>query len=138
MLKKYISIFSAVIFLTASSGIYIIEHYCDACGTEDAAVSLSHSGQYHDHGIPHCNASCDVKHHHQNHEKCDVKFFKVDEPYYINHQEQEFENSPIALLTNEFLHLAPYHLQSIQNLPSLEIAEQKAFPVIYKHCQLLI
>ncbi len=136
-LKRYLAILSAVIFLTASSGVHIIEHYCGACDTEDVAISHNHSDKHHAHGTPECNAQCKHKNRHQNHEQCDVKFFKVDEPF-VNHEKKDIHVLPAAILHPSNVCLQALHLDHSEHINSKTPTGLKNESLIYQHCQLLI
>ncbi len=131
------AILSAVIFLTASSGIHIIEHYCGSCDTKDVAISLDHSDKHHAHGTPECNHQCKHKNHHQNHEQCDVKFFKVDEPF-LNHEKKEVHIPHTAITQAADLHLQAIHSNDFKHIKSKTPTGLKNEVLIYQHCQLLI
>jgi hypothetical protein len=133
-MKRYISILSAVLFLTASTGLHIIKHYCDTCAMEEVTMVPTH-GQNHN-SEDNCTGQCSEKHHHQSHEQCDIQFFKVDEPFVIN-ENSYHDDVVIASLTldhvfkrncNEFDNLNLYHFSSSFTEP----------PLIYLNCQLLI
>lgn len=134
-IKRYISILLAVLFLTASTGFHIIEHYCGTCGKKE--VSLVDREQNHHQHANH-KSECDSDCHHHNHEQCNVKFFKVHEPFlHKENNDQQNKNKPLPVDI-----IQTYDTQhGINNNLSLQVCEfhmPPPPPLIYVNCQLLI
>lgn len=129
------AILFACLFLSASTGLFIMEHYCGNCGGEEITFNTTHTDVHHEHvHDKNCEDKCLDKHQHKNHKQCDLKFFKVREPFLI----KENNKTSLPLTLNLIYHFEPVIFQlPKKRLP--ELWNNRATPsIIYVNCQLLI